>query len=331
MTFGENNWQRYGECTRAEAQKLFNRYCDLGGNFLDTANVYQVGQSEEWLGEFIKERGNREDLVLATKYTAPMPPLKTRNSNGMARKNMLQAVDASLKRLQMSFIDLLYVHTWDHSTPPEELMRGLNDLVQQGKVLYLGVSDTPAWQVSRCNALAERHGWSPFVCYQGKHNIGDRDMERDIIPMCREMGLGVAPWSVLGAGKFTGRFKRGEQEKEAGRSNVQMSDNDWAISDVVHEVANEAGATPAQVVLNWSLRAPGITSPIVGSRKVEHLEDTLKGVDLKLSEQQLERLKKAADLKLDLGFPHNMIGQRYEDNFASNPVVFHRYLHKLDA
>ncbi|KAK9846068.1 hypothetical protein WJX84_008154 [Apatococcus fuscideae] len=327
MALGENWTKGMGEITQKEAKAIFNKYCDLGGNFIDTANVYQEGQSEEWIGEFIQERGNREDLVIATKYSAATPALKTRNSSGNARKNMFQAVEHSLKRLQVDFIDVFYVHMWDHATPPEEIMRGLNDLVQQGKVLYLAISDTPAWQVSRCNVIAERYGWAPFICYQGKHNIGDRDMERDIIPMCREMGLGVAPWSVLGAGKFTGRFKRGEAEKEAGRAKVSMSDNDWAVNDVVHDIAEELGASPAQVVLNWSLRTPGITSPIVGVRKLTHLEDTVKGVELKLSDDQQERLKKAADLELNLGFPHNMIGQQYEDNFAVNPVAFHKMIY----
>lgn len=305
--------QLMGACKRSDAETMFNSYIDAGGNFIDTANKYQEGETEEWLGEFITKRGGRDELVLATKYSLPLP-MGNVNFTGNHRKNMFQALEASLERLKTHFVDVYYVHFWDHSTPEIEIMRGMDDLVRSGKVMYVGISDTPAWEVARCNTMAEHFGWTPFVAYQGRHNIGDRSMEREIIPMCQKLGLGVCPWSVLGAGRYTGRFKSTDSRESApdssGRQGVKMSDRDYGIVDEVLRISDEIQRAPTQVVLNWELQQPGICSPILGLRKMSHLEDNLRAMDFTLSREHVDRLNKVA--KFDLGFPLDFIGTSYD-------------------
>lgn len=309
MTFG-TKWEKLmGLCQKEDARDMFDSYVDNGGNFIDTANKYQEGETEEWLGEFIARRSIRDEIVLASKYSLPLP-MGNVNFAGNQRKNMFQALENSLKRLKTHYLDVYYVHFWDHSTPEIEIMRGMDDLVRSGKVLYVGISDTPAWEVARCNTLAERFGWSPFISYQGRHNIGDRSMEREIIPMCRKLGLGVCPWSVLGAGKYTGRFKNVELGERSGRQGVKMIDRDYNIVEEVLKISEETRKSPTQVVLNWELQQPGICSPILGLRKMSHLLDNLKAMEFTLSPDHMERLNKVA--KFDLGFPLDFIGTSYE-------------------
>lgn len=311
MTFG-TRWEKLmGQCQREEAEAMFNRYVSEGGNFIDTANKYQEGETEEWLGQFIKKRGGRDELVIASKYSLPSP-IGNVNFCGNHRKNMFHALEKSLERLQTSYIDLYYVHFWDYSTPEIEIMRGLDDLVRSGKVMYVGISGTPAWEVARCNTLAEQFGWSPFIAYQGRHNIGDRSIEREIIPMCMKLGLGITPWSVLGAGKYTGRYlqDRTDNTDGNGRQGIKMSDRDYAINEEVTKIGQEINRTPTQVVLNWELQQPGITSPILGLRKMSHLEDNLKAMEFTLTPEHIESLNEVA--KFDLGFPLDFIGTSYE-------------------
>lgn len=193
-----------GECTKEQAFELLDAYYDLGGNFIDTANMYQFGQSEEWIGEWLQKTGRRSEIVLATKYTlSPIFGKAVQQSNygGTGTKSMRVSVDDSMKRLQVDYIDIYYVHAWDFATSIPELMQSLNTLVQQGKVLYLGISDTPAWVVCKANAYAREHGLRPFSVYQGRYNAMMRDLERDIIPMCRDEGMAIHPWGVLGSGQ----------------------------------------------------------------------------------------------------------------------------------
>jgi len=304
------NWTGFmGEITKQEAEQIFDKYITEGGNFIDTANKYQEGQSEEWLGEWIERRGIRDNLVIATKYSLCVPPGGIAVNNcGNHRKNMFNSVKNSLRRLKTDYIDVLYVHFWDFTTPVEELMRSLNDLVSAGKVHYLGISDTPAWRVAQMNTLARLRGWAEFVCYQGLYHLGTRDVEREILPMCQELGLGFVSWGILGQGKFTGRFKRGEDDK-GGRMNVKMSPKDFDISDIIFEVAKEVGRSASQVCIAWMLSQPN-NFPLIGCRKFTQLEDNLAALTLTLTEDQMKRINAVATP--DLGWPHSFIGTSME-------------------
>jgi len=225
--------------------------------------------------------------------------------SGNSRKNLFVSVDASLARLRTSYIDILYMHFWDFTTPTEEIMRGLNDLVSAGKVHYLGVSDTPAWIVAQMNTLARERGWAEFVVYQGRYHVGERDIEREIYPMCQGLGLGLVAWAVLGQGKYTGRFKREIGDTGGERKFVKMSDKDYDISDVVNAVAEEVGRSPSQVCIAWVMKHYQMF-PCIGCSKLSHLLDNLEALTLELSDEQINRINAVATI--DLGFPHNFIG-----------------------
>jgi aryl-alcohol dehydrogenase-like predicted oxidoreductase len=259
MTFG-TDWGWGTE--EAEARRIFDAYVDRGGNFIDTANQYTGGTSERFVGRFAE--GRRDALVIATKYTLTSRP-KDPNSGGNHRKSMVRSVEDSLKRLNTDYIDLLYLHAWDFTTPVEEVLRGLDDLVRAGKVVYAGISDTPAWQVSRMQAIADLRGWTPFVALQIEYSLIERTVERDLIPMAREMGLGVIPWSPLASGVLTGKYSRTDLEiadgsasavgtrKNIAAGNGSLTERGLAIADVVKAVAAELGRTPAQVAIAWTL------------------------------------------------------------------------------
>jgi len=266
-----------------------------------------MGQSEQWIGDWMVKRGNRAEMVVATKYSTGAGI----NNAGNQRKNMFQAIDASLKRLQTSYIDLYYVHWWDFLTPTDEILRGLDDLVRSGKVTYIGISDSPAWEVSRANAIADLRGWSQFIAYQGRYHVGERDQEREIIPMAKKMGLGLVPWGVLGQGKYTGRFKRGETAT-GGRASVKMTEHDYIVSEEVVKIATEIKRTPSQVVLNWTINREEQPIPIVGVSSLRQLEDNIGSFEFKLSKEDTKRI---ADVSaVELGFPHNFIGTNYHNN-----------------
>ncbi|WP_405161785.1 aldo/keto reductase [Nocardia sp. NBC_01499] len=310
MTFGADwGWG----ADKDEARKIFDTYLDRGGNFIDTASQYTNGTSEQLLGEFTAD--NRESLVLATKYTM-LRRQGDPNSGGNNRKSMFASVEASLRKLNTDYIDLLYLHVWDFMTPVDEILRGMDDLVRSGKVLYVGISDAPAWQVSRMQTIADLRGWSPLVALQIEYSLIQRTVERDLIPMAREMGLGVIPWSPLGSGVLTGKYTRDDLDHEADsspegtRKNVaaaqgSLTENSLAIADVVKEVAGEIGKTPAQVALAWTLRNPGVTSPIIGARTTNQLEDNLGALEVEFDTAQLARLERAS--AIELGFPHDML------------------------
>ncbi|MEV4096657.1 aldo/keto reductase [Streptosporangium saharense] len=311
MTFG-SDWGWGAD--KDEARRIFDTYLDRGGNFVDTANQYTNGTAEQLLGEFA--HGRRERLVLATKYTIATRPGDP-NSGGNHRKSMVSSVEASLRRLGTDYIDLLYLHAWDGTTPVEEVLRAMDDLVRAGKVLYVGISDTPAWQVSRMQAIADLRGWSPLVALQIEYSLIERTVERDLIPMAREMGLGVIPWSPLGSGVLTGKYTRADLESgeacaapEGTRRNVavangSLTERGLAIADVVRDVAAGRGATPAQVALAWTLLDPAVTAPIVGARTLTQLEDNLGALELRLTEDEVTALDEAG--AVDLGFPHTFL------------------------
>lgn len=305
-----------------EARKLFDLYVEHGGNFIDTANTYTEGSSERLLGEFTRD--NREGLVLATKYTTLRRPGDP-NSGGPHRKSLFASVEASLRRLNTDYIDLLYLHVWDFTTPVEEILRGMDDLVRQGKVLYVAMSNAPAWQVSRMQAIADLRGWSPLVALQIGYNLIERAGERDLIPMAHEMGLGVVPYSPLAGGVLTGKYSRTDlpatndtisgaefevAADDGTRKNFNiaiggLTERNLDIADVVKEVATELGRTTAQVGLAWTLQNPSVTASIIGARTVAQLQDNLGALDVDFTAAQLARLDAAS--AIDLGFPHGML------------------------
>jgi aryl-alcohol dehydrogenase-like predicted oxidoreductase len=294
-------------------KKQLHRFFDRGGNFVDTANRYTDGQSEEILGRLLE--GRRDEVVLATKYTLCTRPGDP-NAGGNARKNMMQSVSASLERLRADYIDLYWVHAWDMLTPIDEVMRALDDLVRSGRVHYVGVSDFPAWKVSEANTLSDLRGWSPFVGLQVEYSLAERDVERELIPMARDLKLGVTPWSPLAGGLLTGKYSRGDldaSELEPGerpkdrRQMVQsrLTERRLLIADAVAEVAAEVGHSPAQVALRWVMDRPGVTSTILGARTTDQLEDNLGSLDVALEPDQRARPDAASEI--DLGFPHDML------------------------
>jgi aryl-alcohol dehydrogenase-like predicted oxidoreductase len=300
MTFGEE-WGT--GASKEESRRLFDAYAEAGGNFVDTANRYTEGTSERYVGEFV--RADRERFVVATKYS-----LFTRRGDpsfsGNHRKNMVQALDASLKRLGLEYVDVFWVHAWDFTTPVEEVMRGLDDLVRQGKVLYLGISDTPAWVVSRANAIAELRGWTPFVALQVRYSLIDRAAERDLLPMARALDLAVTPWSVLGAGVLSGKYNR-ETPPEQGRAKegAAKSERNLEIAAEVVAVAEELGCTPSQVAIAWARQQKGVVIPLIGARTLAQLQDNLGVLDVTLDAAQLSRLHEAS--AIELGFPHDFL------------------------
>jgi aryl-alcohol dehydrogenase-like predicted oxidoreductase len=305
-TFG-TEWGWGAEKT--EARKLFDTYVERGGNFIDTANTYTDGSAERQLGEFTRD--TRESLVLATKYTTLRRPGDP-NSTGSHRKSLFASVEASLRRLNTDYVDLLYLHVWDFTTPVEEILRGLDDLVRQGKVLYVAMSNAPAWEISRMQAIADLRGWSPLVGLQIEYNLINRAAERELIPMARAMGLGVTPFSPLAGGLLTGKYDRaGRTAPNAGTRESfnaglgMVTERNLAIADVVKEVALELGRTPAQVALAWTLQNPGVTAPIIGARTPEQLEGNLGALEVAFTAAQLARLDEAS--AIDLGYPHDLL------------------------
>jgi aryl-alcohol dehydrogenase-like predicted oxidoreductase len=302
MTFGEDwGWGASREASR----QIFDAYAEAGGNFIDTANRYTEGTSETYVGEFVQ--ADREHFVVASKYTLQMRQGDP-NLSGNHRKNLVQSVRASLKRLNTDYLDLLWVHAWDFTTSVEEVLRGLDDLVRQGSVLYVGISDTPAWVVSRANAIADLRGWSPFVGLQIRYSLADRAAERDLLPMARALDLAVTPWSVLAAGVLTGKYN--EAADAAGRaSRWGKSERHLAIARELQAVAAEAGCTPSQAAIAWVRRQAGPGQPpiipLLGASRVEQLRDNLGVLQLTLSEEQLARLDAVS--AIDLGFPHDFL------------------------
>jgi aryl-alcohol dehydrogenase-like predicted oxidoreductase len=304
MTFGEDwGWGT----AKDEAQKVYNAYREAGGNFIDTANIYTNGTSESFLGEFVK--GHRESVVLATKYTNAAPG-NDPNAAGNHRKNMMQSVEASLKRLQTDYIDLYWVHIWDQMTPVEETMRGLDDLVRQGKVLYLGISDAPAWWIAQANTMAMFRGWSAFVGLQIEYSLVERTVERELVPMAEALGLGVTAWSPLAGGVLTGKY-HGQGSKEAGRMSSDMmkqfmpeEQRTGPIVEAVKIVADQTGRSMAQVALAWLCHRAVPVIPIIGARKLTQLQDNLAGCNLSLSPNQLAALDEASRIEPD--FPYSM-------------------------
>jgi aryl-alcohol dehydrogenase-like predicted oxidoreductase len=303
MTFGEDwGWG----AAKDEARKVYDAFREAGGNFIDTANVYTNGTSESFLGEFME--GHRQSMVLATKYSNAFPGTDP-NAAGNHRKNLMQAIEASLKRLRTDYIDLYWVHIWDQITPVEEVMRGLDDLVRAGKVLYTGISDAPAWWIAQANTLAHLRGWSPFVGLQIEYSLMERTVERELVPMAKALNLGVTAWSPLAGGVLTGKY-HGHESSEPGRMSGEMmkdflpeKQRAERIVAAVKSVSAEVGRGMAQVALAWLRYRPVPVIPIIGARKLSQLQDNLASMELTLSGDQLKTLDEAS--RIELGFPHD--------------------------
>jgi aryl-alcohol dehydrogenase-like predicted oxidoreductase len=304
MTFGDE-WG-WGS-PKAEAQKVYDSYREAGGNFIDTANFYTNGTSEQFPGEFMQ--GNRQSVVLATKYSNAAPG-NDPNAAGNHRKSMMQAVEASLKRLQTDYIDLYWVHIWDGITPVEEVMRGLDDLVRAGKVLYVGISDAPAWWIAQANTLAELRGWTQFVGLQIEYSLIERTVERELIPMAKALNLEVLAWSPLASGVLTGKY-HGEGKADSARlSNEGMKDflpeeqRAAPVISAVKSVSEQTGRSMAQVALAWLRYRAVPVIPIIGARTLSQLQDNLASLGLELSTEQLKSLDTAS--RIELEFPQNL-------------------------
>jgi aryl-alcohol dehydrogenase-like predicted oxidoreductase len=304
MTFGEE-WG-WGSA-KDESRKVYDAFRDAGGNFIDTANFYTNGTSESFLGEFMKD--HRQSVVLATKYTNANPGTDP-NAAGNHRKSMVQALEASLKRLKTDYIDLYWVHIWDQITPVEEVMRGLDDLVRQGKVLHVGISDAPAWWIAQANTLAHLRGWSPFVGLQIEYSLIERSVERELIPMAKALNLGLTAWSPLARGVLTGKYHGHGSSEQARMNNDGMKDfmpekqrTDRVVA-AVKAVSDQTGRGMAQVALAWLRYRPVPVIPIIGARKLSQLQDNLASFDLTLSADQLKILDEAS--RIELGFPYDI-------------------------
>jgi aryl-alcohol dehydrogenase-like predicted oxidoreductase len=287
-----------------EARRVFDGYVEAGGNFLDTADTYQMGQSEELVGQFIT--GRRDDFVLATKFTLGVRPDSPLLAVGNNRKSMVRSVEASLMRLNTDRIDLYWVHMPDGVTSSEELMRGLDDLVRAGKVLYVGLSDFPAWRVARAATIAELRGWAPVVGLQTEYSLVERTPDRELLPMAQALGLGIVGWSPLGGGLLSGKYRRGEQGRATSFARLIHHEDDprkTATVDALVAIAEESGAKASQVALAW-MSTRGVI-PILGPRTPEQLAENLGATSVTLSAQQIARLDAASAVAL--GFPHEML------------------------
>jgi aryl-alcohol dehydrogenase (NADP+) len=295
MTYGTPKWREWVLDEEA-SRPLIKRALDGGINFFDTADVYSDGVREEVTGRALKHFGVRRDqVVVATKVFNPMGP--DPNQRGLSRKHILHAIDDSLRRLDMDYVDLYQIHRFDPTTPMEETMEALADVVKSGKALYIGASSMWAWQFAKMLAIAESLGLSKFVTMQNHYNLVYREEEREMIPLCRHEGIGLIPWSPLARGFLAGNRRRQDKGEtirartDAFAHNLYYRDDDFAIVDKVTEVAQKRGVSNMQVALAWILSKPYITAPIIGSSKVEHLEENFKALDLKLTDEEIKALE----------------------------------------
>jgi aryl-alcohol dehydrogenase-like predicted oxidoreductase len=289
MSWGDGGLTRPWTRDEAFAEETIKAALDAGVNFFDTANVYSSGTSEEYTGRSLWKHADREDIVLATKVHGRMRPGP--NGAGLSRKAILQEIDASLTRLETDYVDLYQIHRWDPNVPIEETMEALHDVVQAGKARYLGASSMYAWQFAKAQHVARTHGWTPFVSMQNHYNLIYREEEREMIPLCQDQGVGVIPWSPLARGRLTRPWDTQTSRSETDEWGSSLyRDQDAAVVDKVHVVAQRHGVSRAQVALAWLLAQPAVTSPIVGITKPEHLADAVASVDLELAAEEIEEL-----------------------------------------
>eukprot|EP01114_Cavostelium_apophysatum_P019248 TRINITY_DN614_c0_g1_i1.p1 TRINITY_DN614_c0_g1~~TRINITY_DN614_c0_g1_i1.p1 ORF type:complete len:384 (+),score=94.52 TRINITY_DN614_c0_g1_i1:118-1269(+) len=327
MNFG-TSWSGFmGSMDKKTTYEILDYFVEQGGNFIDTANNYQNEESEKWLGEWMVERKNRDQMVIATKFSSPYTTYKNPdginvNNVGNSRKNLVISVKESLKKLQTDYIDLLYVHWWDHTMKIEEMMHSLHHLVVKGKVLYLGVSDTPAWVVAKANTYARCQGLTPFCVYQGLWSIAKRDLERDIIPMCINEGMSIAPWGALGRGNFKTEeeLKKMGETGEQGRKNITggpITQVEKDVTKIMARLAKEKGTSVTGIALSWVMQKTPHVFPIIGGRKVEQLKDNIEALEkVRLTPEEFKELEDASPI--DLGFPMNWIAKDPNQNMLLN-------------
>lgn len=305
------------------ARSLFDRYRERGGNFIDTADRYAGGTSEEWLGEMIAATKSRHEIVLATKFTFTAQPGNP-NAGGNGRKNIRRAIEGSLRRLRTDFIDLYIMHTWDRVTPVEEVASTLNDLVREGKILHVGLSDVPAWYASRFTTIADLRGWERPAALQLEYSLVSRGLEREHQVLAQELGISITPWSPLGGGLLTGKFRRVNGEitgsgrvvdfKDSGNPVVEKfakREQNWIVLDALLRVAENLGRKPAEVALAWVMAQPCVTSTLIGATKLEQLDANLAAADLTLPAEALRELSAASALEpneLDAFFGETLQG-----------------------
>jgi aryl-alcohol dehydrogenase-like predicted oxidoreductase len=305
MTFGKNwGWGSDEE----ESHAILARFIELGGNFIDTANFYTHGHSEEVIGDYLKGKVRRRDqLVIATKFFSSLYTGDP-NAGGANRKSIIAACENSLRRLQTDYIDLYWMHCWDRFTPIEETMSALNDLISQGKVRYIGFSDTPAWKCAQAQTTAMFRGWAPLIALQIEYSLLERTVEGELIPMAQEMGLGVTPWGPLKSGVLSGKYTRENKDKEKPSREwaaAELNERAYTIVDELIKIAKHMNSSPSRVALSWLQQKQGVTSTIIGARTLQQLDDNIAALDLKLHDEQISKLDELS--KPTLNFPHDFI------------------------
>jgi aryl-alcohol dehydrogenase-like predicted oxidoreductase len=302
MTFGEDlGWGSSVE----ESQRIMDRYVEQGGNFIDTANFYTKSHSEKIIGDHVGRHPARRDrLVIATKFSGNLYPGDP-NAGGSGRKAIVGSLENSLRRLQTDYVDLYWLHNWDVHTPIEETMATLETLVQSGKVRYVGVSDTPAWKIAQANVMAHFRGWSPFIGLQIEYSLLERTVEQELVPMALELGLGITPWSPLKSGVLSGKYTR-SSTAEQGRAFARgfVNEKSLGVIDLLEEIACAHETTVARVALAWVRQQPGVTSTIIGARRLDQLDDNLRSLEVTLTADELARLDELT--RPTFGFPQNM-------------------------
>lgn len=304
MTFGED-WG-WGSSV-ADSEAILARYLERGGNFIDTANGYTKGHSEVIIGDyFARTPGSRDRVVIATKFSTNLYPGDP-NAGGAGRKGIIAACDESLRRLKTEYIDLYWMHFWDPNTPIDETLRALDDLVRAGKVRYLGASDMPSWKVAQAQVLAELRGWTPFIGLQIEYSLIERTVEGELVPMARELGLGITPWSPLRGGVLSGKYTRANAASASpdrgDRVKAYLTERNLTIIDELIRTAGDAGSTPASVALAWVQSRPGVASTIVGARRLDQLDQNLAALDVNLTPEQLAALDKVSEPVLNFPAP----------------------------
>jgi aryl-alcohol dehydrogenase-like predicted oxidoreductase len=304
MTYGSKKWRKW-VLEEEEAKPFVKRALDAGINFFDTADIYSLGESERVTGNLLKDV-KRESIVVATKVFQQMSD--DVNDRGLSRKHIMDSIDRSLTRLQMDYIDLYQIHRWDYSTPIEETLDALNDVVRAGKARYVGASSMYAWQFAKALHVSEKNGWAKFISMQDHYNLIYREEEREMIPLCKDQGIGLIPWSPMARGFFAGNRKRGggggtlRAQGDAFADELYFREEDFTIAERVNDVAKEHNVSGSQIALAWILNKPHISAPIIGASKMDHLDQAIAAMDIKLSDEEIKRL---------------------EENYQPHPVLGH--------
>jgi len=328
MTFGKE-WGWGNE--KEDAKEIFNYYLDQGGNFVDTADMYTGGTSEEFIGEFMKERNNREEIVLATKFTFNTSKNQHVNGGGNSRKNIRRTLEESLKRLQTDYIDLYILHAWDRMTSVEEVMRTLNDLVSEGKILHYALSNVPAWYASKAQALAQFHNYEPISALQMEYSLIQRSIEHEYIDLAQHTNTGIMTWSPLGGGLLSGKYKPGidDQKEVKGRlkhitdngGEVSSKDNErnWNIVKTLHEVSKEINQPMASVAINWTANQPSVASVLVGATKMSQMEANMKALNFKIPTELMQKLHDAS--APDIPYPYTFFQPKLQERIYPDTKV----------